>query len=522
MAAMQLDSGSDTPEPPVATCIATLEGHEERAWHCEFSRDGSLLASCGSDRTVRVWQRFGDSWREAARLDDAHDRTVRRCAWSPCGRLLAAVSFDATCCVWRRADDGPNMAWEILATLEGHENEVKCAAWNASATLLATCGRDKSVWLWEFVDDEAFELLTVLHGHGGDVKAACFDLASSLRDDDLLASCSYDDKIRVWGDDGDDWSSRCVLEGHASTVWDVAFCASPDGARRLVSCGADGAVRVWAEATPGEARAWTCLCALEEVHARPAREAGAEILVPALLGSLQEEPAFRRCQNKSERMPTPQESAETALEIARRLRRPALGISARHPAAGPRPRPRRRHSATRPAVDDGTLPPDPPSTTAPPPRDRPRPGNIHAAPRGGAATRCRRRHIATRPALDDGAAARPRSPSTREYPRGTPRRGRDPPSTTAPRSGRRPQVLVRRRRAARGDGRRGRRARAPVLRRRHGRAVAVGGGRGRARGRRERGAVEPRGRVDARDLWGRRGCSRVAGVAVCFCFRSGV
>ena len=122
-AAMQVDDRSSTPTPQIARCIATLEGHDERVWHCAWSRDGTQLASCGSDRSVRLWRRTGDQFVTSATLDDAHDRTVRRVAWAPCGTLLAATSFDATCCVWRRSrqDD----AWEILATLEGHENEVK-------------------------------------------------------------------------------------------------------------------------------------------------------------------------------------------------------------------------------------------------------------------------------------------------------------------------------------------------------------------------------------------------------------
>ena len=122
-AVMQVDDRASTPTPSIARCVATLEGHEERVWHCAWSRDGTQLASCGSDRSVRLWRRSGDSFVNSATLDDAHDRTVRRVAWAPCGTLLAATSFDATCCVWRRSrqDD----AWEILATLEGHENEVK-------------------------------------------------------------------------------------------------------------------------------------------------------------------------------------------------------------------------------------------------------------------------------------------------------------------------------------------------------------------------------------------------------------
>ena len=46
--------------------------------------------------------------------------------------------------------------------------------------------------------DDAFEVAAVCHGHAGDVKAVTFDTCSPLADDDLLASASYDDTIKVW------------------------------------------------------------------------------------------------------------------------------------------------------------------------------------------------------------------------------------------------------------------------------------------------------------------------------------
>ena len=101
------------------------------------------------------------------------------------------------------------------------------------------------------------------------MKTVDFDTCSSLSEDDLLVSCSYDDTLRVWGDDGDDWRCRCTLEGHASTVWDASFCATSNGARRIVSCGADLSVRVWAEVAPGDASKWVQLSVFEHAHNRP-------------------------------------------------------------------------------------------------------------------------------------------------------------------------------------------------------------------------------------------------------------
>ncbi|KAH8060619.1 hypothetical protein JL722_4730 [Aureococcus anophagefferens] len=272
MAALEASPmATDSTLPGTLTCVASLAGHSERVWHAAWSPDGSLLASCSSDRCVKIWHCAGGAWGLVSTLDDAHERTVRKCDWSPCGRYLAAVSFDGTCCVWRRVDDdggggggGGPLEWEIIATLEGHENEVKGAAWNASATLLATCGRDKSVWLWEFGDDEGFELASASRPRRrrqGRVLRRLLAAPGRRPAGELL--------LRRFDQALGRRRRRLELPRDAgrlgSTVWDLRFVAAPDGSRRLVSCGADRVLRLWVE---GEPHAWTVGAALENAHGR--------------------------------------------------------------------------------------------------------------------------------------------------------------------------------------------------------------------------------------------------------------
>ncbi|KAM7306389.1 putative cytosolic iron-sulfur protein assembly protein CIAO1 homolog [Ixodes scapularis] len=146
--------------------LSDLEGHEDRVWNVAWNPSGTILASCGGDKSIRLWGLEGGSWVCKSVLLDGHQRTVRGVSWSPCGRYLASSSFDGTTCIWRRQDD----TFESCATLEGHENEVKACGWSPSGRFLATCSRDKTVWIWEVGEDEEFECASVQTCHSQDVK----------------------------------------------------------------------------------------------------------------------------------------------------------------------------------------------------------------------------------------------------------------------------------------------------------------------------------------------------------------
>jgi cytosolic iron-sulfur protein assembly protein CIAO1 len=83
----------------------------------------------------------------------------------------------------------------------------------------------------------------------------------------ILASASYDDTIHIYTDDGgaDDWASTCVLKGHASTVWSIAF--SPYG-EHLASVSDDRTIRIWKRGGKGSRDRWTEVAKLEEAHER--------------------------------------------------------------------------------------------------------------------------------------------------------------------------------------------------------------------------------------------------------------
>ena len=90
---------------------------------------------------------------------------------------------------------------------------------------------------------------------------------------DILASCSYDNRIKLYNEDGDDdWTCFCTLTSHDSTVWSMSF--DKDG-KRIASCGDDKTVKIWQEYLPDNQEGvtsagptWKCVCTIGGYHAR--------------------------------------------------------------------------------------------------------------------------------------------------------------------------------------------------------------------------------------------------------------
>jgi WD40 repeat protein len=106
-----------------------------------FSPDGRLLASCGDDWTVRLWD---PAISQPAATPEGHASEVYGVAFSPGGRLLASCgSDDRIVRLWDPASGQP------VAALEGHSAEVNTVAFSPDGRLLASGSDDRTVRLWD-------------------------------------------------------------------------------------------------------------------------------------------------------------------------------------------------------------------------------------------------------------------------------------------------------------------------------------------------------------------------------------
>ena len=77
--------------------IATLRGHGKGVSQVAFSRDTKLLASAGSDNTIRIWDVTS---RRELRTMAGHTAAIESMDFSPDGRLLASASEDGSTFLW--------------------------------------------------------------------------------------------------------------------------------------------------------------------------------------------------------------------------------------------------------------------------------------------------------------------------------------------------------------------------------------------------------------------------------------
>jgi WD40 repeat protein/serine/threonine protein kinase len=244
------------------TRLVSFKAHATDAYFVTFSRDGTRFATCGRDRTARVWDTKTGA---AVCVCSGHTDDVNWVDFSPDQRLLATASDDHSVRVWdaatgeqkfqllgheskvvavRFSPSGDTLAsgdhqgkltlWsvaskQLVKSVDAHKSRIQCLTWGASGHLLASIGNDNAIRLWEMP-----EMVFRFERKSTEGQCASFSPVG-----DLIA-CGGRGTIEI--NDVHTGGRYATYSEHLDHIESIAF--SPDG-RQLASCDGHGVLRLW-------------------------------------------------------------------------------------------------------------------------------------------------------------------------------------------------------------------------------------------------------------------------------------
>ncbi|EFJ19975.1 hypothetical protein SELMODRAFT_109958 [Selaginella moellendorffii] len=245
--------------------LATLSGHDGPVWqicwgHPKF---GSILASCSYDAKVIIWKEGAENQWIQAHVFKEHEASVNSIAWAPheFGLCLACGSSDGTISVLTNKPDG---SWDRVKIQQAHPVGVTSVSWAPSASpgsllgdgragliqKLVSGGCDNTVKVWKFADGHwKMDCFPPLSMHSDWVRDVAWAPNLGLPKN-TIASASQDGTVVIWtqGREGDQWQGQ-LLHDFKSPVWRASWSLTGN---ILAVADATNSVTLWKEAVDGE------------------------------------------------------------------------------------------------------------------------------------------------------------------------------------------------------------------------------------------------------------------------------
>jgi WD40 repeat protein len=207
----------------------TIPAHQDLIYAVAISPDGKLLATCGYDRIIHLWDTT--TGKPVKDLRD-HSDAVYAVAFSPDGKLLASGSADRAVKIWDVAGG------TRLHTLSESTDWVYTLAWHPGGRKLAGAGVDRSVRIWE-VSAQGGKIVRSVFAHEAPVTRIAY-----AADGKTLYSLGEDRVLKAW--DTERMVERLVYVRPPETV--LSLAVRPDQ-KQLAIGRFDGVLSLLDEAT---------------------------------------------------------------------------------------------------------------------------------------------------------------------------------------------------------------------------------------------------------------------------------
>jgi len=237
--------------------VISNTGHDDMIHDAVLDYYGRRLATCSSDRTVKIFEVEGESHRLTETLK-GHEGAVWCVSWAhpKYGNILASAGYDGKVFIWREQGN----QWQRVFDFALHTASVNIISWSPheSGCLLACASSDGNVSVLEFKDNSMDH--KIFHAHGIGVNSVSW--APSTTPGSLVSSGAgagaggvrrfvtggSDNMLRLWAYDAASQSykqEREPLVGHTDWVRDVAWSPTVLQKSYIASASQDKTVHIW-------------------------------------------------------------------------------------------------------------------------------------------------------------------------------------------------------------------------------------------------------------------------------------